>query len=140
MTDFTLHARLARDCHTLGRLNGLHLLVMNNNRVPWFILVPETCAQELFELEPPLQDALHQAVFALSLLTKEAFKAEKINVAAIGNVVPQLHIHVVGRFATDFCWPAPVWGAPGGTPYTEAEIARLTDTLRTHLGEAFIAD
>ncbi|WP_300669339.1 HIT family protein [Desulfoluna sp.] len=139
MTDFTLDPRLAHDCFTLGTLCGLRLLLMNNNQIPWFILVPETSETELFALSPSLQKATGQAVCALSRVTKETLNAEKINVAAIGNLVSQLHIHVVGRFTTDYCWPAPVWGAPGGTPYTKAEVQHLTTTLKTHLGDTFLA-
>jgi len=103
MTEFTLDPRLENDCWPLGTLHGLRLLLMNNSQVPWFILVPETSATELFELEPPLQNALANAVDALSRVTKETLGAEKLNVAAIGNVVSQMHIHVVRRSTTDFC-------------------------------------
>lgn len=137
MTPFTLDPRLDHDCFTLGTLCGLHLLLMNNRKVPWFILVPETAATELYELEPVLREKLSHAVDALSRFTKERLHAEKLNVAAIGNVVSQLHIHVVGRVATDFCWPKPVWGAPGGAPYDADEVRHLVDALTTHLPTAF---
>lgn len=140
MTDFTLDPRLANDCWPLGTLHGLHLLLMNNSQVPWFILVPETTATELFELEPPLQNALAKAVDALSRVTKETLGAEKLNVAAIGNVVSQMHIHVVGRATTDFCWPNPVWGAPGGTPYEETNVQQLIVTLKDCLSDAFVTN
>ena len=138
MTDVTLDPRLENDCFTLGTLNGLCLLLMNNKKVPWFILVPPTDKTELYELEAPLQEAIRQAVCILSRLTKESLGAEKLNVAAIGNVVSQLHIHVVGRFAADYCWPAPVWGAPGAEPYTDAEAQDLITTLKAGLGDAFL--
>ena len=139
MTDFTLDTRLEHDCLPLGSLHGLRLLLMNNSRVPWFILVPETTVTELYELDPRLKEALAKAVDALSRVTKEALNAEKLNVAAIGNVVSQLHIHVVGRSASDFCWPAPVWGAPGGTPYENVEVTKIVTTLKASLSDAFFA-
>ncbi|VFQ43746.1 HIT family protein [Desulfoluna butyratoxydans] len=138
MTAVSLDPRLDHDCFTLGTLNGLCLLLMNNKKVPWFILVPPTQKTELYELEAPLQEAVHKAVCTLSRLTKESLGAEKLNVAAIGNVVSQLHIHVVGRFASDYCWPAPVWGAPGAEPYTDTEAQELINTLKTQLGDDFL--
>lgn len=139
MTDFTLDPRLRRDCLALGTLYGVHLLLMNNHKVPWFVLVPETTETEFYELESPLKKSLSQGVDALSRLLKENLDAEKLNIAAIGNIVSQMHIHVVGRFSTDFCWPHPVWGASGGVPYEASEVRQLVATLETCLPGAFVS-
>ncbi len=138
MTDFILDPRLRRDCVNLGTLYGLHLLLMNNHRVPWFILVPETRATEFYELEPSLKASLSKGVEALSRLLKESFYAEKLNIATIGNIVSQMHIHVVGRFSADFCWPHPVWGASGGVPYEAPELRQVMTTLKSALPDLLI--
>ena len=110
MSSFAIHPRLVEDCHILGRLGTSRLLLHRNAAVPWFILVPETQAGELFELEAPARRALMEEADVLAGFVKAYFGASKINVAAIGNVVPQLHVHVVGRSPGDPCWPRPVWG------------------------------
>lgn len=132
-----LDPRLQADCLTLGTLHGNRLLLMNNALVPWFILVPDTTCTELYELEPQQQSDVFAAVNALSAILKNRFGSHKINVAAIGNVVAQLHVHVVGRRSDDFCWPGVVWGAQQRRPYTEAEAAGLATTVGEALGEAF---
>ena len=129
MTTFRLDSRLQSDTHHLGYFKGLHLLLMNNSRVPWFILVPETEKTELFELSLELQETCMEAVRLLSSFVKGTLKADKLNIAAIGNVVSQLHIHVVGRFEGDFCWPNPVWGQPGATPWSEVDVQEMKAAL-----------
>ena len=110
MSGFILHPRLVEDCHILGRLGTSHLLLHRNASVPWFILVPETAVCELFELEAPARRALTEETDILADFVKDHFGCAKINVAAIGNLVAQLHVHVVGRSPGDSCWPRPVWG------------------------------
>lgn len=140
MPNFAIDPRLEHDCFSLGTLFGIPLLLMNNRKVPWFILVPQTTATELYELEPPLKEALANAVDTLSQVTKETFKVDKLNIAAIGNMVSQLHIHVVGRFEEDFCWPHPVWGAPGGAPYDKAEVTQRVTALTNALPHDFLPE
>ena len=103
-----LHPQLAADCHVLGRIDGHTLLLQRNAALPWFVLVPPGSAG----------------------FVKRHHACDKINVAAIGNVVPQFHLHVVGRRRDDACWPLPVWGhlAPGGS-WRDAELAALTAAL-----------
>lgn len=132
-----LDPRLAADCIELGLLHGSRLLLMNNALVPWFILVPETEATELHELPAAQQAAVLAAVNALSGLLKNRLDAEKINVAAIGNVVAQLHVHVVGRRADDFCWPGVVWGARQRRPYETAEADGIAAVVAETLGGDF---
>jgi len=110
MSGFILHPRLVEDCHILGRLGTSHLLLHRNAAVPWFILVPRTGLAELFELDAAARRALMEETDILAGFVKRHFDVAKINVAAIGNLVPQLHVHVVGRSPGDPCWPRPVWG------------------------------
>lgn len=134
-----LDPRLQADCIALGVLHGCRLLLMNNALVPWFILVPDTDHTELYELAPAQQSDVLAAVNLLSALLKTHLGAEKVNVAAIGNVVAQLHVHVVGRRADDFCWPGVVWGTQQRRPYDRAQAAELAATVGEVLGAAFVA-
>jgi diadenosine tetraphosphate (Ap4A) HIT family hydrolase len=110
MSEFAIHPKLLADCHRLGRLEFCHVLLNKNAVLPWFILVPETVVTDLLDLpETQRMAALNEAA-VIARLIKHALGSTKINFAAIGNVVPQLHLHVVGRKPGDPCWPAPVWG------------------------------
>ena len=129
MIDFHLHEQLLTDCHRLGRFALCHLLLHKNAGVPWFILVPETEVADLLELTDEARaQALREAQSVANFIKRE-LGYPKINFAAISNVVPQLHLHVVGRRPDDPCWPAPVWGmladGPAYGPDRIAEIARL---------------
>lgn len=127
---FQLDERLAADCVVLGELDLGLVLLMNNARVPWFILVPRTDVTELCDLRPGRRQQLFAEVDALSRFVRTHFNIDKLNVAAIGNVVSQMHVHVVGRRKDDWCWPGVVWGAPGAIAYEEAEIERIKTLWR----------
>jgi diadenosine tetraphosphate (Ap4A) HIT family hydrolase len=102
--------QLIADCHQVGRFEHCHLLLHRNASVPWFILVPETEITDLFDSpEEPRNRALHEASLVSSFIKRE-LNYPKFNFAGIGNAVPQLHLHVIGRRADDPCWPAPIWG------------------------------
>jgi len=94
---FKLDSRLDNDCFTLGQLKTSRLLLLNNSLVPWFILVPETSATEIYELPHAQQLELLDEINLLSNHLKQNFAVDKLNVAAIGNIVNQMHIHIVGR-------------------------------------------
>lgn len=131
---FTLHPRLAHDTITVGTLPLCRLLLMNDANFPWFILVPmRENIREIHELSPPDRALLMDESCALSQALVDGFKADKINVAALGNVVPQLHLHHVARFTTDPAWPAPVWGRLVPEPYTPEMIRHRVAALREHL-------
>jgi diadenosine tetraphosphate (Ap4A) HIT family hydrolase len=123
--EFTLDERLQNDCVVLGDLPLSRLLLMNNALVPWFILVPKVSVIEIIDLTEHQQEALNKETNALARFVRENFSVEKMNVASIGNVVSQMHIHVVGRHSSDFCWPGVVWGRPEKTPYSEKEIGHI---------------
>ena len=108
---FELHSRLAGDCIRVGRLPLSMLLLMNDARYPWFILVPQRNAiSEVFQLPESDQVQLCRESAQLSRNLMQSFHADKINIGALGNLVPQLHIHHIARFRSDPAWPAPVWG------------------------------
>lgn len=126
-----LHPQLAADCHVLGGSRGCLLLLHRNAAIPWFVLVPPSEVLELHELPPSLRADLDAAADRLARFVKRHFACDKINVAAIGNVVPQLHLHVVGRRRNDACWPRPVWGhLELMAEYTPETLAQLVRSLR----------
>jgi diadenosine tetraphosphate (Ap4A) HIT family hydrolase len=109
-TAFVIHSQLLADCHRLGRLPATHLLLHHNAAVPWFILVPETEHGNLLDLAVTQRDEVLADCKRVSDYVVRSLRCAKVNVAWIGNLVPQLHIHVVGRDPLDSCWPRPVWG------------------------------
>jgi diadenosine tetraphosphate (Ap4A) HIT family hydrolase len=130
MDHFQIHAQLLADCHRLGRFDFCHVLLNKNAALPWFILVPETSATDLLELSVEQRNAALNEAAALARFVKQELGYPKVNFAAIGNVVPQLHLHVVGRKPQDICWPAPVWGHLGDGPaYPAARLADWVDAL-----------
>ena len=109
---FALHDKLAADCEVLGDMPLCRILLMRDHRFPWTILVPRIGGLRDFH-DLPREEALtlFDEVGHASRALVDAFAVEKVNVAALGNQVPQLHVHVIGRFATDAAWPGPVWNA-----------------------------
>ena len=138
MEDFVIHPRLASDCFVLGKLELSIVLLMNNSLVPWFVLVPRTSAKELFEMDNDDLATLLAEIKVLSKYVKGNFHVSKLNVAAIGNIVSQLHVHVVGRDSTDYCWPGVVWGTEEKERYSEAGVQEIRATISANLGDKFI--
>lgn len=135
---FELHPRLRQDCHELGRFPLSRLLLMNDSRFPWFILVPEReDVREIFQLDEADQSQLLHESCHLSARLSEVFQPDKLNIAAIGNLVPQLHVHHIARYQTDPLWPAPVWGSGPAVPYASAELDELRARLCPLLAEGF---
>lgn len=124
-----INKQLAEDCYQVHRVKDIQILLHKNALVPWFILVPLSDLveyREIFELSQKQRTDLNSLSDALSQYLIENFSAEKINVAAIGNLVPQLHIHVVGRKLNDACWPEPIWGnLTELTKYSEQELEKI---------------
>ncbi len=110
MSDFAIHPQLLGDCHLLGKVSSAYLLLHRNAALPWFILVPDTECQDLLDLPDDVREQLMTDAKRVADFIKTQFGLSKINVAALGNVVPQLHLHVIGRDPADPCWPNPVWG------------------------------
>lgn len=133
----TLHPQLAADTCVLGRLKLSLLLLMNDANYPWCILVPERDGvTEIYELAEGDQRQLLAESSLLGEAMMQATGGDKLNVAALGNVVPQLHVHHVVRFAGDAAWPAPVWGAAPAVPYPAEQLAQVRRKLRDALGAA----
>ena len=133
MPAFQIHAQLLADCHRLGRLPATHLLLHRNAALPWFILVPETPVADLLDLAPKPRGRILQECAQVSAYLKADLGLPKVNFAAIGNLVPQLHLHVVGRAPGDACWPAPVWGhLPAGPGYGKARLREIVAGLTRH--------
>jgi diadenosine tetraphosphate (Ap4A) HIT family hydrolase len=134
---FALDPRLAADTHHLGRLDLSELLLMDNALVPWLILVPRVSATELHLLDDVTRRQLSDETNAVAAFVAGAFPVDKLNVAAIGNVVPQLHVHVVGRRRDDFAWPGVVWGRPERSPYAAQQVAAIGARAAAALGTPF---
>jgi diadenosine tetraphosphate (Ap4A) HIT family hydrolase len=131
---FALDPRLAADTLPIGDLKLSRALLMNDARYPWLILVPRRAKlSEIVELAAQDRAALIEEVAAASAFLRALPRVDKLNVGALGNVVRQLHVHVVGRAVGDPAWPGPVWGAGEARRYesgaAEALIARARDAL-----------
>ena len=137
MKTIEIDIRLKEDTIQLGLLNGQALLLMNNSLVPWFIVLPNTSETELFKLPESERRVLEENINILSDFIVNNFDVEKLNVASIGNVVSQMHIHIVGRHKNDFCWPGVVWGQTARKDYGESELTSILTLVATQLGDAF---
>jgi diadenosine tetraphosphate (Ap4A) HIT family hydrolase len=127
---FNLHQRLAADTLSLGRSRLCELRLMNDSAWPWVILVPMRAGiREIYQLEEADQQRLLWESSELSRGMMEVFAGAKMNVAALGNMVPQLHLHHIVRFEGDPAWPAPVWGKQAPVPYDNAKLARVGELL-----------
>ncbi|TFY95584.1 HIT domain-containing protein [Pseudomonas nabeulensis] len=136
---FALDQRLQQDTLTLGDFPLCRLLLSNDSNYPWFILVPRINAiSEVFQLGVADQQTLWQETTALAQCLNEGFNADKMNIGALGNVVSQLHVHVIVRKRDDAAWPAPVWGKHPAKPYGEAQVAAIRARLRELLPADFV--
>ena len=117
---FTLHNKLKDDTIEIVSLALSRVLLMNDSSFPWLVLVPARKGmREIHELGIRDRSVLIEEVAAASEIIRDLFSPDKNNIGALGNLVPQLHIHIIGRFRTDRAWPGPVWGAGIARPYTE---------------------
>jgi diadenosine tetraphosphate (Ap4A) HIT family hydrolase len=129
MSDFELHPRLAGDTVFVADWTLCRVLLMNDARYSWLILVPRRAdATEIFDLNPKDREMLIAEIALASERLKHFSHAAKINVGALGNLVPQLHIHIVARNPGDAAWPGPVWGNGQSEPYA-------SETLQNFVGE-----
>ena len=125
-----LHPQLVKDTIIIGRFNLCILLLMNDANYPWFILVPDRKnIQEIFQLEKSDQQALLTESSLLSEVLAKEFSADKLNVAALGNIVPQLHIHHIVRYKKDPAWPAPVWGRHLAIAYSAQDVKDIKEKM-----------
>ncbi len=131
-----LHRVLRQDCLLVGRFRLCHLLLMKDANYPWCILVPDRDnISEIHQLSESDQLQLMRESSILAAALEKVFSADKINIAALGNIVPQLHLHHVVRYRNDKTWPAPVWGAGRAKPYSEEALQVVVDKLKEGLGD-----
>ena len=134
VTDFELDSRLAADTLFLADWTLCRVLRSNDRTYPWLVLVPRRKGmQDMIDLDPVDQQMLMGEVTRAGRAMKKALKPEKLNIAALGNVVPQLHVHVIARFTDDPAWPRPIWGVQAPRPFTgkeaESEVTRWRERL-----------
>lgn len=129
---FILHPKLRADCIDIGELPLCQLVLMNNRHFPWVILVPRReAARELFDLAPAEQMQLMLETNQVARDVQSLTGADKMNVAALGNQVEQLHVHVIARFKSDAAWPHPVWNCRvEPTPYSAVEKSEVIKRLQ----------
>ncbi len=125
-----IHPQLQNDCVLLGRFTLCHLLLHKDSNYPWFILVPDRDdISEIYQLSDNDQHQLMTESCHLARILATHFNADKMNVAALGNIVPQLHIHHIVRYKHDAAWPAPIWGKVKMKPYAEQQLDRLVEEI-----------
>jgi diadenosine tetraphosphate (Ap4A) HIT family hydrolase len=129
--DFILHPQLEADSVHLGDLSLCRVLLMNDARFPWIILVPRrTDYQDMIDLTDEEAICLMWEMRVASRMMQEVARPDKLNVAALGNIVPQLHIHIIARFVSDEAWPGPVWGNSERRAYPPHMMMGLVDRMR----------
>ena len=131
---FPLDPRLSADTVPLADLALCRVLLMNDSRFPWLILVParpDMC--EITDLSPPDRAVLSNEISRASDMLRDLFSPTKINIGALGNIVRQLHVHVVARSDGDAAWPGPVWGAGVAEPYDAASLATVRQRMAAAL-------
>lgn len=133
---FTLHDQLRRDTLPVCRLKLSLVQLMNDSQYPWLILIPAVeDVTEIAELNEKQRKLLINEIAQVQTVLRTVFQPHKMNVAALGNMVPQLHLHVIARFREDPAWPGPVWGKLPPRPYDDsllrATIARLQNAFIT---------
>ena len=134
---FALDPRLAADTLAVGDLALSRLLLMNDSRYPWLVLVPRGDDwREIVDLDAAQRAALIEEIAAASRFVQSLPGVDKINVGALGNIVAQLHVHVVGRAVGDPAWPGPVWGVGTAQRYDESRASRLIAEIRAGLAIA----
>lgn len=136
MTDsFALDPRLAADGPALGDLKLCHVRLVDDARFPWVVLIPHRPGLvEIIDLPAEDRTLLMEEIATVSAVLKQVSGAQKLNVAALGNVVPQLHVHIVGRTAGDAAWPGPVFGTGPRRAYAPGERDALEAALKGALG------
>ena len=135
VNDWHLHPQLADDTHPIGHLGLSELVLMDDANYPWLILVPRVPdARELLDLDAAQRAVLMEEIARVSAVMQSVFRPHKLNVAALGNMVPQLHVHLVARQTDDPAWPAPVWGRVNAQPYAPEALVERVKAVQAALG------
>ena len=131
---FELHPQLAKDTAPVVALDLCKVILMTDARFPWLILVPQRSGlRELHDLSPDERARLMEDIAIASQVLEQTYAPDKINVGALGNIVEQLHIHVIARNRNDDAWPGPVWGQGTPHPYAQTDLARTQNDLKMAL-------
>lgn len=131
---FVLHPQLARDTVLLGELVLCRVLIVNDANYPWLMLVPRRAdIVEIIDLDEVERAQLMTEIALVGNALKEVTQCDKLNVAALGNVVPQLHVHLIARRKTDVAWPKPVWGAAQAVPVDPVDLDLFVKAMREKL-------
>ena len=137
MTEFTLHDRLAADTLEVTRWPLSRVLLMNASQWPWLVLVPQRVGiREIHDLAPADQAILMQEISLASRTLAALARPDKINIGALGNLVPQLHVHVIARYKADPAWPKPVWGSVTPAPYAASELQTWVHRLNAAFADS----
>ena len=129
--EFELHPQLAQDCIPLGEFPLCRLLLINDANYPWFVLVPRRAGvSEIYHLSSEDQMQLMRESCFLAENLADTFAARKMNVASLGNMVPQLHLHHIVRFDNDPAWPGPVWGKLPASSYSAEQVRDIRTKLQ----------
>lgn len=129
--EFTLHQQLKKDTFFIGSLKIADILLMNDSRYPWLILVPrinEVC--DITDLSTEQRAEFNEEINHVASLIKKAYQPERMNIAMLGNIVPQLHCHIIARFKEDFAWAKPVWGIGEAISYTKEQQEKIIPLLQ----------
>ena len=130
-SSWSLHPQLARDTVNIGDLPLCRVLIIDDANFPWLLLVPRRPdVTEILDLDEVAQAQLMTETTRVARALRAVTGCDKLNIAALGNVVPQLHVHVIARFRSDAAWPRPVWGSVPARAYEPAELDRLVAPLR----------
>lgn len=132
-SEFTIDLRLSRDSHDITNLPLCNVRLMDNKNFPWLVLIPRVVgASEWIDLSREQQHQLSDEIAVVSHVLQALVTPDKLNVATLGNVVSQLHIHLIARYKADAAWPKPVWGG-AEEPYSEAESRKFIYELKSAL-------
>ena len=131
---FNLHPTLAKDSILAAKVGSLQVRLVDDARFFWLLIVPETTATELHDLDEKTANSLWKLARRLGQALQVHCDASKINSAAIGNLVPQLHFHIVARHISDAAWPQPIWGYGKAEPLAEATKAARIESIQSWLG------
>ncbi|MFP4607546.1 MAG: HIT family protein [Thiohalospira sp.] len=139
--DFELHPRLLAESYPVGRMTLSRIRLMDDARFPWLLVIPtRPGVSEPFDLPDRARRQLNEEIHLLGLALRGAFEPDRLNVAALGNQVPQLHVHLVARYEGDAAWPAPVWGHGERQPYTAGGITAFLHALLPHAPPELLLD
>jgi diadenosine tetraphosphate (Ap4A) HIT family hydrolase len=131
---FALHPQLEKDTFLIDSFELSEILLMNDSRYPWIILVPKVAdAVDITDLSAENRPIFIEEINQIAVLMKQHFQPDRLNIAMLGNIVPQLHCHIIARFETDFSWAKPVWGIGDAVNYTEEQREKFVALFQSAL-------